>query len=86
MSYPTCAGCGARIEPSEWVGVQDRGPDDTPGVSLGMKRAPCCRTCFDAMDTDVWTCRAAWEALNPVVPYGELPDLPKDGNEATFSL
>ena len=71
-----CQACGALVAPDETVDAQDRGPDDTQGVNLGFRRARCCETCFDAMGTDMWTCRAAWERLSPRVPFDQLPDLP----------
>lgn len=44
------------------------GPGEWKVISL-------CHACFHRLLPDMWTCQDHYEALNPVTPYGELPNL-----------
>lgn len=69
-----CQACGA--ETNGWIDVEDRGPEDDTRTHLGFRQAIVCLKCLDAMDADMWVCRAQWEALNPITPYEKLKELP----------
>jgi hypothetical protein len=51
-----------------------------PGNIAGRpwKKITFCHTCFHRLNPDMWTCQKHYEALNPVTPFSELPDLPEE--------
>jgi len=69
-----CHACGE----TESVGCIDSQPGG-PGNLHGRpwKKISLCGECWDRLDPDMWTCQDHYESLNPVTPYGALPDLPE---------
>ncbi len=46
--------------------------DDDSGV---VKSVTVCHNCFHRLQPDMWISQRCWEALNPVVPFDDLPDI-----------
>lgn len=70
-----CHVCGAE-EIWSWLDCQ---PGDETMTQPGeWKRIDLCHPCWDRLNPDMWTCQEHYESLNPVIPYCELPGLPKD--------
>lgn len=66
----------ALIEPLFYLDCQ---PGDASGNAPGVwKQITFCHTCFHRLHPDMWTCQEHYEALNPVTPFNELPNLPED--------
>lgn len=72
MITPTkCDGCGA----GEDSVVLDF-LDCQPAVSgRRWKRVCICAQCWQKLDPDQWIGQGCWEAIAPVVPFDDLPDL-----------
>lgn len=74
-----CQACGCALTSfDDWrVDIQEHHPyliDANGKPDRGTFRvARCCGACLDAMDVDMWTTQGAWAALNPLVPFDQLP-------------
>jgi hypothetical protein len=42
------------------------------------KNVTLCHSCWHKLEPDMWTCQEHYKALNPIIPYDELPNLYND--------
>jgi hypothetical protein len=45
------------------------------GKGHQWKSVDMCHACFHKLLPDMWIDRRGWEAINPVTPFDQLPDL-----------
>ena len=51
---------------------------NSDSFNRGWKKVIVCHECFHQLDPDMWISEGMWKALNPVVPFEQLPDLPNN--------
>lgn len=62
-----CQGCGVGASGLCTVQVEPSNP------AVEWRKARVCPACVERLDADMWIAESHWKAIDPVVPFAELP-------------
>jgi hypothetical protein len=73
--YPWAEEEGITKRPIEPLLNIDCQPGGVGFEEKNWKNVTLCHSCWHKLEPDMWTCQEHYKALNPIIPYDELPNL-----------